>query len=223
MSNLVLSIIYLILSFAFTLLIYKYFGKYGLISWMCILVVISNIQTIKIIDLYGYNISLGNISYGALFLTTDILTEKYGKISSNNAIKISFILMIFFTIFMYLFLKYKPSSVDFSNGAFNQIFSYIPRITIGSLLAYYISQRCDTFIYSLLKDKYNKVIISNNISTIISQIIDTLIFVIISFIGVISNKEMISLIITMLIIKWIIALLDTPFMLIAMKIKSKEI
>lgn len=187
---------------------------------MCILVVISNIQTIKISEIFGLTISLGNISYGSLFLTTDILSEKYGKKSTNNAIELSFITMIIFTILMTLFLKYEPSRLDFSQDALLVIFNYMPRITIGSLLAYIISQKCDTYIYIKLKEKYNKVWISNNGSTFISQIVDTFVFVIVSFLGIMNQAEIIQLILTMLIFKWIIALLDTSFMILATKIEN---
>lgn len=220
MINILISLIYIILSFTLTIIIYKYYGKYGLYCWMCMLVIICNIQTIKLAEIFGFCISLGNISYGAIFLTTDILNEKYGKKSSESAIKMSFVIMILFTLFMMLFLNYKPSNIDFSQNAFEVIFEFIPRITIGSLIAYYISQRCDAIIYNYLKRKYNKVWISNNISTIISQIIDTFIFVTISFLGCIEIKELSSLIITMLLVKWIIAVLDTPFMLLTLKIKK---
>lgn len=218
--NILISILYLIISFTITLLCYKKYGKFGLYIWMCILVVISNIQTIKISEVFGLTISLGNISYGLLFLTTDILSEKYGKKSTNNAIKLSFITMIIFTILMTLFLKYEPSRLDFSQDALLVIFNYMPRITIGSLLAYIISQKCDTYIYIKLKEKYNKVWISNNGSTFISQIVDTFVFVIVSFLGIMNQTQIIQLILTMLIFKWIISLLDTPFMILATRIKN---
>ena len=201
MENIIISAIYLILSFAITIFCYKKYGKYGLYIWMSVLVIICNIQTTKISELFGLTISLGNISYGALFLTTDILTEKYGKNSTYNATKISFITMAIFALLMYIFLQYRPSKIDFSQDALVTIFSYVPRVTVGSLLAYYISQRCDAFLYSKLKAKYNKVWISNNVSTMISQILDTLIFVTIAFVGIMNYTEIIDLIITMILFK----------------------
>ena len=222
MENIIISAIYLILSFAVTIFCYKKYGKYGLYIWMSVLVIICNIQTTKISELFGLTISLGNISYGALFLTTDILTEKYGKNSTYNATKISFITMAIFALLMYIFLQYRPSKIDFSQDALVTIFSYVPRVTVGSLLAYYISQRCDAFLYSKLKAKYNKVWISNNVSTMISQILDTLIFVTIAFVGIMNYTEIIDLIITMILFKWVIALLDTPFMILVTKIKDNQ-
>ena len=90
MVNILISAIYLIISFTLTLLCYKNYGKFGLYIWMCLLVIISNIQTIKLSEILGLTVSLGNISYGALFLTTDILNEKYEKKSANTSIKLSF-------------------------------------------------------------------------------------------------------------------------------------
>jgi len=190
---------------------------------MCILVIICNIQTIKIAEVFGLTISLGNISYGALFLTTDILSEKYGKDATLTATKLSLIAMLIFSVFMYIFLQYKPSELDTSHNALLQIFNYIPRVTFASLTSCFLSQRCDAYLYSKLKKKYNKVWISNNVSTIISQTIDTLLFVLLSFLGIMNLEDIIQIIITMLLFKWIIALLDTPFMMLAAKIKNNEL
>ena len=134
LENIIISVLYLLFSFILTIIIFKRFGKYGLYIWMSVLVIICNIQTIKMSEIFGFTISLGNISYGAIFLTTDILSEKYGKDSTNNAIKLSFIFMIVFAILMYTFLHYKPSQSDFSQDALMTIFNYIPRITFGSFL-----------------------------------------------------------------------------------------
>ena len=222
MNNLIISIVYLLLTFSLTVLIYKKFGRVGLYIFMSVSVIISNIETIKLIDFYGVTVSLGNISYGSIFLITDVLSEKYGKESCKKAISFSFLMMVIFTISMKLFLSYTPSSIDNSNEAFLTIFNYMPRITIASLLAYYISSSCDAYLYSYFKNKYNKIFISNNLSTFISQIIDTFIFCTISFFNTMSVKDLVSLGLSMLIFKWLVALLDTPFMYLANSIKKVE-
>lgn len=148
---------------------------------MCLLVVICNIQTIKLSEIFVLTISLENISYGALFLITDIISEKYDRNSVTTATNLSFVYMILFTILMYMFLQYIPCSSDFSQEAFVTIFDFIPCITLGSLTAYYLSQRCSAYLYEKLKKKYNNVWISNNVNTIISQVLDITIFVLIAF------------------------------------------
>lgn len=221
--NLILSIIYLLITFTITILVFKYTGKYGLFIWMMLSVVICNIQTLKISEILGLVTSLGNISYGAIFLCSDLLSEYYGERECRKGIIISFLGMIAFTILMTIFIKYIPSASDTSQEALTAIFSYMPRITIASLSAYLISQFMDAKIYTIMKEKTNKVYISNNVSTFVSQIFDTIIFVSISFAGVMNTNEILELIVTMLVIKWIIGLLDTPFMLISKKLKVKEL
>ena len=223
MVNLLLSISYLVITFLLTILIYKFFGKYGLYIWMSVATIISNLQTIKITEFFGVVISLGNISYGSIFLTTDILNEKYGEKSARTAVLLSFIMQIVFTICMSLFLLYEPSSIDTSQEAFLAIFTIMPRVTIASLLAYITSQMLDARLYAILKEKYNKVWISNNVSTLVSQIVDTIIFVTMAFMFTMTAIEMLMLMLTMIAFKIIIAILDTPFILFSVKIKAKEI
>lgn len=224
MVNILISIAYLLLSFTLTLLCYKHFGKVGMFVWMSVMVVVCNIQTIKMSEIFGLTISLGNVSYGAIFLSTDILSEKYGKKAASQAINMSFYVMIVFTLLMNLFLQYKPGPSDTSQSALEAIFTYMPRITIASLLAYFCSQKCDTWLYQKLKQKYKKIWISNNVSTFVSQILDTVIFVLISFLGTMSVAEVFQIMLTMILFKWIIALIDTPFIIFATKLKNiKEV
>ncbi len=220
--NFFISFIYLILSFSLTVLCDKKYGKLGLTIWMCVSVILCNIQTIKIAEVFGWIISLGNISYGGIFLATDILSEKYGEKSAKEAIHLSFLSMLVFTLFMFLFLQYEPSSIDTSQDALLTIFNYIPRITLGSMIAYYVSQNLDTKLYRLLKNKFKKIWISNNGSTFISQIVDTILFVSISFLGMMSTKELIELGLTMMLFKVIIAVLDTPFIYLATRKEEKS-
>ena len=68
----------LILSFISIILCYKYLGKNGLFLWIIVATLVSNIQTVKTVELFGLETSLGTILYGSTFLATDILKYKYG-------------------------------------------------------------------------------------------------------------------------------------------------
>lgn len=220
--NLIYAAIYLAITFTLTILCYKKYGKNGLYIWICFNIIISNIQTIKISEFFNFTTSLGNISYASIFLATDILNEKYGLEANKKGVKLSFILMIVFTILMTLFLKFEPSNIDTSQKNLEVIFGYIPRITLASLTAYLISQTFDAYTYSYLKRKFNKLWLSNNGSTIMSQTLDTFIFTTLAFIGTMSINDMLEICITMLIFKYIIAFLDTPFMYIVNNIKEVD-
>lgn len=218
--NEILWILTLMLSFISILLCYKYLGKNGLFLWIVVATIVSNIQTIKTVELFGLETSLGTILYGSTFLATDILNYKYGLKESRKTIIYGFLSMIIMTVFMVLCLLYQPSTNDFSQDSLLKIFTFNIRITLGSLVGFGVSQFIDTLIFHKLQKKYNKLWLSNNLSTIFCQTIDTLIFVLITYLGTIKIKAMIEIIFSMYIFKVIVALFDTPFMYLASKIKK---
>lgn len=213
-------ILTLVLSFSSIILCYKYLGKSGLFLWIIVATIVSNIQTVKTVELFGLETALGTILYGSTFLATDILNYKYGLKESRKTIIYGFLSMSIMTLFMVICLLYKPSSSDFAQESLVTIFSFNVRITIGSLLGFVASQFIDTMIFHKLQTKYNKLWLSNNISTMICQIIDTLIFVLITYLGAMNFQTMFEIMLSMYIFKLFIALCDTPFMYIASKIKN---
>ena len=148
----------LISSFILVILSYKYLGKNGLFLWIIVATLVSNIQTIKTINLFGLETSLGTILYGSTFLATDILNYKYGIEESRKTIAYGFIAMVIMTFFMSISLVYKPSINDFSQDSLSLIFSFNIRITIASLIGFTVSQFVDTFLFDMLQKRYNKLL-----------------------------------------------------------------
>lgn len=218
--NEILWFLTLILSFVSIILCYKYLGKNGLFLWIVVATIVSNIQTVKTIELFGLETSLGTILYGSTFLATDILNYKYGLKESRKTIVFGFLAMIIMTVFMIICLLYKPSVNDFSQTSLTTIFSFNIRITIASLVGFGVSQFIDTFLFHKLQKKYKKLWLSNNASTMICQIIDTIIFTLITYTGTMKFNTMLQIMISMYIFKLMVALLDTPFMYLAAKIKK---
>lgn len=210
----------LILSFISIILCYKYLGKNGLFLWIIIATLVSNIQTVKTVELFGLETSLGTILYGSTFLATDILNYKYGLKESRKTITYGFLSMIIMTIFMIICLLYQPSVNDFSQESLSIIFSFNIRITIASLVGFCVSQFMDTLIFHKLQKKYKKLWLSNNVSTMFCQIVDTVIFTLITYAGTMNLNAIIEIMISMYIFKFFVALLDTPFMYLASKIKK---
>lgn len=210
----------LILSFISIILCYKYLGKNGLFLWIIVATLVSNIQTVKTVELFGLETSLGTILYGSTFLATDILNYKYGLKESRKTITYGFLSMIIMTIFMIICLLYQPSVNDFSQESLSIIFSFNIRITIASLVGFCVSQFMDTLIFHKLQKKYKKLWLSNNVSTMFCQIVDTVIFTLITYAGTMNLNAIIEIMISMYIFKFFVALLDTPFMYLASKIKK---
>ena len=218
--NEILFFITLILNFSGILAAYKFFGKTGLYCWAAFATILTNIEVIKCVDIFGVALTLGNVTYGTTFLVTDILGEKYGGKEARKAVYIGLFAMIVFTILMQLDLLYTPNEADFANDAMNTLFSLTPRLCFASLIAYFISNILDTYIFEFLK-KYNKYLwLRNNLSTMTSQLVDSVIFIVIAFYGVFSNDMFVELLFTTYFSKVLIAACDTPFIYLARKIKG---
>jgi uncharacterized integral membrane protein (TIGR00697 family) len=164
--------------------------------------------------MFGLTATLGNAMYGTAFLVTDILNEKYGKDEAKKAVWLGFYTLLAMTLIMQMVLLFKPHETDFAQEALSTIFSILPRIAAGSLAAYLVSQLTDVYIFTYLKKKFpkeNQFWIRNNGSTMISQLLDTLIFTSIAFLGVFPMEDWIQIFFTTYVLKFLIAILDTPF------------
>ena len=134
--NELLFILTIVVCFTTTLVFYKFLGKNGLLIWVAIATIISNIETVKLVDLFGIETALGTVLYASTFLTTDILNEKYGKKFAIKALYIGFTSMVLMTVFTSIALLFKPSTSDFANESLKLIFTLNIRITIASLLGF---------------------------------------------------------------------------------------
>ena len=109
--------------------------------------------------------------------------------------------------------------------AYDAILGSVPRIVIGSMLAFLISQNHDVLAFDMWKKltrgKY--LWLRNNASTSISQLIDTTVFVLVAFAGTYSWGIIWSMIWVTYIIKLLVAIADTPLVyLLVWKIKRSQ-
>ncbi len=217
--------LFALLNFTLIIGIYKFFGKTGLIAWVAMGTVLANIQVTKTIEIFGLTATLGNIMYGTLFLATDSLNEKYGLKVAKQAVYVGFFALISMVIIMQVALMFEPHVDDFAHGALSTIFEVMPRIALGSITAYIISQILDVHLFQKIKSYYSSdqtLYLRNIGSTMVSQLVDTLIFVPIAFLGLYPIEVVVSIFITTYLIKLIVAALDTPFVYFIKKIKPLE-
>ena len=218
MSNELLWFIVLILNFVFILSFYRILGKIGLFIWMPISVILANIEVIKTVEIFGFTNTLGNIIYVTSFLATDILSENYSKKTAYKAVLAGFMVLIVMTVLMTFAIKFTPAESDFAHEHLTAIFSFMPRIAFASLTAFLVSQTHDVWAYHFWKNKFpavKHIWIRNNASSVISQLIDSIVFNLIAFAGVFENRVLFEIICTTYLMKVMVFLCDTPCVYIA--------
>jgi uncharacterized integral membrane protein (TIGR00697 family) len=225
MFNLYFGLAFIVINLTMLIGFYKLFGKTGLFVWIAVSSIIANIQVNKSIELIGLTATLGNSVYGSIFLATDILNEKYGAKEANRSVIFGFASSIVMLVTMSLSLVFIPSVNDYAQESLITLFNPAIRIVLGSLVAYLVSQFLDIKLFNIIKKKLPSekfMWVRNNVSTILSQAVDTLIFVTIAFLFVYDTPVLLQIYVSTFIFKAVIALIDTPFLYIAKRIKPNS-
>ena len=160
-----------------------------------------------------FTFNVGALTYAILFLITDAVSEVFGRKSANKLIYMGWACYAIVLIFSQLAI-YMPVA-DFwqeNQAAYQSVIGVVPRIILGSLCSYSVSQYYDIWAFHFFKKITNNRYLwfRNNASTITSQFIDTLIFILIAFYGVIPNDVLLAAIVGQFLFKLIVAVIDTP-------------
>lgn len=219
MDNVLLIFINIIVTFSLVLLIEKIFKKEGLYVWTAIALIMANILECKTIGLLGFTSTTGNVLFASVFLATDIMSEKYGSEYSKKAIKLAVLAMVSFTIIMQIGLLFKPDSTDMAHDAMSTLFSLNLRISLSSIVMFYISNNLDIFLFEKIKKKLpNKLWVRNNVATITSNVLENYFFIFFAFVGLYDIPTMINIATTISVVEIVIALFDTPFIYLSKRL-----
>jgi len=171
--------------------------------------VTASVLSSKIINIFGIFVPAGILAYSITFIITDTVSEIYGKKTADSVVLSGFISLVT-TLFVIHIAIALPAAPFWQNqDAFISVVGSTSRIIVASLAAYLVSQYHDVWLFHLLKRKTGgkHLWLRNNASTAVSQLIDSVIFIVIAFYGV---MPVWPLIFGQWIVKMAIALIDTP-------------
>ena len=215
----------------FAVFLYRAFGKYGLYACIVFSLLLANIQGPKLTIIFGLQTSMGVILYSSIFFATDLLSEKYGKAEAQRAVIIGFCVSIMLVVLTQISLLYLPSTNPQTavyalsvHDATVTLFNYTPRFVFGSLLAYLISQSFDVWIFHKIKEFTGEkhLWFRNTASTLASQIVDTLIYGLVVWWGIVDLVTALQLAGAKYVFKFAIAVIDTPFIYMAKSWPAKH-
>jgi uncharacterized integral membrane protein (TIGR00697 family) len=174
------------------------------------ILVASNAGGSKLISFGPIFASATVVSYALSFLVTDIVSEVYGKEIANKFVVVGFFGALVAVLFFILTTILPPAPIYEDQSAFEKVFSLSPRLLVGGFTSFLVSQFLDIRIFHFLKKltKGKYLWFRNNASTMVSQLVDSIIFITISFYGVIDG--LIPLIFGQYLIKLVVAIIDTP-------------
>lgn len=201
----------------------KYF-LYIAILFVAVLM-ISNTVAVKLIQIGPFIFAGAIFIFPISYIFGDILTEVYGYKASRKIIWSGLVALIFMSL-CYWFVQMLPSPVFWQNqGAYEMILGAVPRIVLGSIIAYFAGEFSNSYVLSKMKIWSNgKRLYMRTIgSTIIGEGVDSVIFAIIAFAGTIPVSALVVLIFSGYLAKVAYEVILTPVTyLIVNKLKQAE-
>ncbi|MEO7178194.1 MAG: queuosine precursor transporter [Allosphingosinicella sp.] len=132
-------------------------------------------------------VEAGIFAFLLLVVTSSAVAELFGRATANRLVLLGFIPLVV-SILLALLVLALPAADEMAPerlAAFNTIMGSTPRIWIGGILAYGTSQLLNVTIFTALKRNEGKLLwLRAGIASVLSQVVDTLIFITIAFYGV---------------------------------------
>tara|TARA_Y100000590_G_scaffold390525_1_gene466382 strand:+ start:282 stop:908 length:627 start_codon:yes stop_codon:yes gene_type:complete len=188
------------------------------------LLLTANISAVKIIAIGSEGIDAGIIAYPLTFLISDVISEVYGRKTTTKIIWLGFIANLLMISIIYV-AGILPSATFWNDQqSYDQILGAVPRIVIASMVAYLVSQNHDVLAFEMWKKVTGGKFLwfRNNASTVVSQGIDTTIFILIAFVGIYSFDDILNMIWITYLIKIVVAIIDTPLVYILVNIVRRK-
>ena len=162
------------------------------------LYLVSNVMAVKVIDLFDFfYFDAGTITFPFAYMLGDVLTELWGFRTAKKVIWLTFfcnLLMVACTqIGVWL---PSPDYLSETSMAYNHIFSYVPRIVLGSLVGFLLGELSNAWIMERikLKMKGKRLWVRTIGSSMVGYLFDSLPFVLIAFLGTVSTHDLLAMI-----------------------------
>ena len=219
MSNEILVLIEIIAVFSLVLTAKKIFGEVGLLVWIPVAAITANIETLKNVNMFGVETTLGSVMFGSIFLATDILSECYSEREARKGILLGFFFSVLFILCSQMTLIYKAGALDFIDASMRQIFIVDFRVVSASLVMFFIANMADIFLYEKLREKTKGryIWLRNNIATIICNCLENFLFVFLGFYGIYDFLQCLEIAYSVSLVEVIVSICDTPFLYLALR------
>ena len=170
---------------------------------------IASVLADKILSLYGLFVPAGVLAYSVTFVCTDTIGEIWGAGRSRSVVLGGFVALLFVLVLVQIGIAWPSAPFWERSEAFESVLGSTSRIIVASFAAYLFSQFHDIWAFHFWRRVTNQkhLWLRNNLSTAVSQLLDSTIFIAIAFYGVLPIWP---LVFGQWIVKLAISVADTP-------------
>ena len=174
--------------------------------------IISNLSAMKLIAIGPIIADGGALLFPLAYILGDVMTEVYGYKHTRRAIWVSFFWLLLM-IAVLTAVQALPSVAGAPNVAeFNTVFGFVPRIVAASLVAYLVGEFVNSFVLAKMKVRSGGKKLWQRLvaSTLLGEAIDTTIFCMVAFYGLITSSQMVNYILVGIVFKVTVETLMLP-------------
>ena len=189
--------------------------------------VVSNLMAVKVIGFFDlFYFDAGTITFPLAYMLGDVLTEMWGYRTAQKTILLAFLCNLFVVVCTQIGVWLpSPEYLDPTASAYDTVFNYVPRIVIASLAGFLFGEMSNAWLMDKIKAKTKgKHLWVRTIgSSIIAYVFDTVPFVLIAFLGVLTTRDLILMVVSQYLMKLAIeAVFGTPLAYAAVRYLRKR-
>ena len=158
------------------------------------LYLVSNVMAVKVIGLANlFYFDAGTITFPFAYMLGDVLTEIWGFRTAKKVIWTTFVCNIVMVLCTQVGVWLpSPDYLAETASAYNHVFTYVPRIVLGSLVGFLLGELSNAWLMEKIKlrMKGRRLWVRTIGSSMVGYVFDTLPFVLIAFAGVVSTREL---------------------------------
>ena len=174
--------------------------------------IISNILATKICQIGFFTIETGCILFPVTYVLGDVITEVFGEKVMMKTVLLSLVSNLIMIVAGVIAVGLPYPATFTAQAHFAYMFTFVPRIVVGSFIGCYCGQYVNARIMTIMKEKTNgKYLFARTIgSTIGGEFVDSLLFIGIGFLGTMPLEVLIGFILTQYVMKVLIEVCLQP-------------
>ena len=184
----------------------------ALVALFITCLITANIIAVKLIEVRGMILPAAIIIFPVSYIIGDVLTEVYGYRQARRVIWLGFLCNLLAVIAIAAAQALPVAGFWDAQPAFDRILGATPRILAASFLAYLVGEFANAFVLAKLKiaTSGRHLWLRTIGSTLVGQLLDSGIFIVLAFAGIIPLAGLIAAIVTQWLVKSAYEALATP-------------
>jgi queuosine precursor transporter len=185
----------------------------GVVAIFVTCLITANITAVKLVNIFGLIMPAGVVIFPLSYIFGDVLTEVYGFAQTRRVIWLGFFCNLITVTAIWVGQILPAASFWDGQAAYERILGYTPRLLLASFLAYLVGEFANSFVLAKMKiATKGRWLWTRTIgSTLVGQGVDSMVFILLAFLGTIPLSGLAPAIVTQWLVKSLYETIATPF------------